>query len=331
MSDGPPPPPGFPPPPPPAGPPPGYPPGPPVYPPGPPVSPPVSPAVSGPWYPGAAPAWVPVPQDPLVARDGFGSWFTKIVDAVRRSWRRLVPLFLVAAAPQAVIAGFLGRSLGSRGVNRIVTTETGVDGRAVLHVDWSLARPLIVAVIVSLTLGAVISVLVRAAAVWTITHDAAGQPTTFGEAVGFAARRFWALIGWQLVFGVAILAGLVLCVAPGVYVWVLSTFVAGVVCFERGDVWGRCRALLAGHFWPVFGRVAVLALLTGVLSQVGTLIGNVVTGATGNAAFGGVVGAFVNAPIAMIAAAAAIVTYAEAKARIDGIDTPNLLYDLHRP
>ena len=59
-------------------------------------------------------------------------------------------------------------------------------------------------------------------------------------------------------------------------------------------------------------------------------VGNAVTAVTGNAAVGGALGALLAAPVGMLGAAAAVVTYAEAKARVDGTDTANLLYDLHR-
>ena len=270
-------------------------------------------------------------DDPLVAREGFGSWFSKVWQAVGRSWRHLLPLFALAALPQAVLGAYVSTVVHRRGADKFVTTSRGVDGRDVLHVDWNLLRPLLLAVLASLLIGGLVSVLVRGASVWFITHDAAARPTTFAEAGRFTASRFSRLIGWQALFAVAGVIGLVFCIVPGVYVWVLSTFVVGIVSFEGHDVWRRSRTLVQGHFFPILGRVLVVGLLAGAAAQALAAVGNAVTAVTGNAAVGGAVGALLAAPVGMLGAAAAVVTYAEAKARVDGTDTANLLYDLHRP
>ena len=336
-------PPGFPPPPPgpPAGPPPyppGFGPGPPAPPPGyPPAPSPYPDAGSPPPFPAtyagwpAATGWAPqAADDPLVAREGFGSWFSKVWQAVGRSWRHLLPLFAVAALPQAALGAYVSIVVHRRGADKIVTTSRGADGRDVLHVDWNLLRPLLLAVLASLLIGGLVSVLVRGASVWFITHDAAGRPTTFAEAGRFTASRFTRLIGWQALFAVLGVIGLVFCILPGVYVWVLSTFVVGIVSFEGHDVWRRSRTLLQGHFFPILGRVLVIGLLAGAAAQALAAVGNAVASVTGNAAVGGAIGALLAAPVGMLGAAAAVVTFAEAKARVDGTDTANLLYDLHR-
>ncbi len=72
--------------------------------------------------------------------------------------------------------------------------------------------------------------------------------------------------------------GLLLCLAPGIYLWVAWTVAAPVLLLEDVRGWKamkRSRQLVKGRFWPTFAVVLLVAILTGIVQAmfVGILAG----------------------------------------------------------
>lgn len=266
------------------------------------------------WQDVAAPG-----PDPLVPRDGFGDWWNKLFAVVGRSWRSLVPLYL-ASLPLSLLA-----------VLAVVPLADRIGRGGNLRVGGAALAARLGVLALSVLLGLVVSTVVKGASAWVITHDAAGEPTSWGAAVRFGLRRFWSFVGWSLATGIVTALSVLACVLPAVWLGVIfGSVLTGVVAFERGDTWGRCFALAKGAWWALLGRiliVGVLGLVVGSIVQAVTR-GLVSSDATVAVIGATLVGGFLRLPMDLLGASAAVVTYAERRAAAGGCSTAELLGDL---
>jgi len=256
-------------------------------------------------YPDMPPQEPPGPGgDPLVPVD-LNDWWAKTVAVVRRSWPRLAAVQTLAAV------GVLVDTLlnGGGGAVAPATVSSG-------NLLVSLLGTAATMVLTLFALGASVRIAVR---------DAAGRPEPLGAALGSAASRALPLLGWSLLAGLLVVAGLVALVLPGLYVIVvLSGSFAGVVMIERRSL-GRCFQLVNRRFVPTLARFALFALLALAWSVVTALVA---VGPTGVRA---VVAAVLAVPLGVASAAYGVVTYAELRwHERPGTGTPDLVAELDR-
>jgi len=67
--------------------------------------------------------------------------------------------------------------------------------------------------------------------------------------------------------GIGVAAGLILLIAPGLFLLTIWSMLSPVIVLERSSVgaaFGRSRALVRGNGWRVFGLILVTAILTGI-------------------------------------------------------------------
>lgn len=225
------------------------------------------------------------PPDPLVATD-FGGWVNRIIAVVGRSWR---PLLLVQG----------GTALGTA----LFSVVIGMGGPG----SFAVADAVIaVGLVVNLAAMAV----AQGASVYVVIRDAAGRPATPGEVAHFVAPRAPALIGWTMLSWLLTGIGAFLLFLPGLYLGVVF-FAAlyGVVMVERKGI-GRCFELVQQRFWRTAGRMLLLGVFALTYTIVMIMVLGLVPGGAETVVF-----SFLNqllmAPLMMVLAAAAVVTYAE--------------------
>jgi hypothetical protein len=113
------------------------------------------------------------------------------------------------------------------------------------------------------------------------------------------------LIGAGLLTGLGVGIGLILLVAPGLYLLTIWAVAAPVIVVERRGVFdalGRSRQLVRGNGWPVLGTVLVAYLIGIVVAVVLTLIAvAIVDGEIVEVVFS-VLGSTITAPIAALVA-----------------------------
>lgn len=82
---------------------------------------------------------------------------------------------------------------------------------------------------------------------------------------------FWPLLGTSLLTGFGIAGGLLLLIAPGVYLLTVWAAVAPVIVIERlkvTDALGRSRQLVRGSSWPVL-RTVMVGFLIAIVATLG--------------------------------------------------------------
>ena len=90
-----------------------------------------------------------------------------------------------------------------------------------------------------------------------------------------ARGRFWALLGLNILSGVAILLGLLLLIVPGIYLLVRwSVSVPVLIAEDAGVVESLTRSgeEIEGRFWPVLGFGAVFAVALVLAASMGVAL-----------------------------------------------------------
>jgi hypothetical protein len=91
------------------------------------------------------------------------------------------------------------------------------------------------------------------------------------ESLRFARSKLGSLLWLSFLTAVCVMLGLLLCVLPGVYLWVAWSVAAPVLLLEDVRGWKalkRSRQLVKGRFWPTFGVVLLVAILTGIVQAI---------------------------------------------------------------
>ena len=159
------------------------------------------------------------------------------------------------------------------------------------------------------------------------------QPDDVRRSWQHALRRFPAILGVGLVSGLAAFAGILVCIAPGVWIYVAWSIAIPALLLERLGVWkslGRSFALVAKRWWTCFAVVLVGALLTIVLQfafaiPVTYVIDRLGGGVVGDLALGAVVDTAVAAATTPFLAAMIVVLYFDLRVRFEGLDVQLLV------
>lgn len=113
-----------------------------------------------------------------------------------------------------------------------------------------------------------ISPIVTGAVAFAIGEVYLGREVTIGAALRTGLSLMAGLVGTGFLSTLAILAGLVLLIVPGIYLTLAFMLLTPVMVFERTfgpRALGRSRALMRGNFGRAFGILLVSTLVTSVL------------------------------------------------------------------
>ncbi len=96
-----------------------------------------------------------------------------------------------------------------------------------------------------------------------------GTPSNWREALSFVSRRIHSILWITFLAGLIGILGFILCIIPGVYLWVGFTVAVPVLLTERIKGYhalSRSRSLVKGRWWSVFAVVLIGGILTSIVS-----------------------------------------------------------------
>ena len=291
------------------------------------------------------PAFAQPGYDPLISPD-YAGWWQRSIAIVKVGWKQLATLQLIGLVVQMAVQVPLLVFVAVQS-NALARQTTDPDSAA--PPDFG---PIFAALGLSLLVtfaAVVVSAAIAVASMYVGVAIATRGEASVGPALGVALRRAFPLIGWQLLGGLLILAGLCLCLLPAVYPIAVLTILPAVVAFERTNAVGRCFALFHRSFGAAAGRVATILGFTIAGAVVGGLISEIVAVATGapsglglgpaanDVAMGTLIlattiSAFVSVTItqavAVLTGPMILTAYADLRARAELLSTPTLVNEI---
>lgn len=285
-------------------------------------------------------------DDPLVTPPGAGvnGWFQRITGVFRRSWKSLALIFAITELAPAVVLAvatvLLSASLVIPFQHEVINAS---NEQRSPNFDFATGSIFAFAagVVVLVFFLLFLQMAGYAAATFVATRDAAGLPTTLGEALSFGFRRCFGLFGWNLLTALLVLAGVLACILPAFYVIAATALVGPIYLFERGrggqGPISRSFSIFHRNLGRILGRLALIVAIyyggTIVVSIVEN-IANVVLGSTDpTVALPGAIavsvgGAIVGVPLTMFLFVGILLTYAEQRAYEGPASAPQLAAEL---
>jgi hypothetical protein len=293
-----------------------------------------------PGYGGPPPGGYAVPPqvqdptlDPLVSPD-YAGWWQRGTSITKRG---LVPLAqlqaigmgagLLVQIPLGIYIALLTRDI-DEAVNGAGPDSAAAPDLGPIFGVFGLG---IVTVFVAIVIAAIVTI----ASVHVGVMVATGVTPSLGTAIRSAAGRAFPLLGWQLLAGLVILAGLCACVLPAIYLVGVFTVLPVVVAVERGGVIGRCFKLFHGDLGASIARIATVVGLSIGVSAVGGILGALVETAlqsNGGLILGSVFRTMLTvglaAGLALVTAPLTLAAYADMRARVEPLNTAMLAQEL---
>jgi hypothetical protein len=188
---------------------------------------------------------------------------------LRRNARILYPISAVVLVPVGVFQAFL---LASQGTSIdfapfLDPTITPVEAEQALSGFLDSYFALLAGTLVSFLAG----LLVQGGTTWAATTSYEGNPPDWKTALRHGFRRFPAVLVTALAVGIASTIGLLLCVAPGVFLFICWSVAIPALVHEGLGPFSAMRRsyrLVIKRFWPSLGAVVLAYLVYYVLSQI---------------------------------------------------------------
>ena len=182
--------------------------------------------------------------------------------------------------------------------------------------------------IVSL-LGFLVYFLAPAACFKAIGNAYLGQKPSAVESIKYALTRLHSILWVSILAGLAAVAGLILLIIPGIYIWVIFSLSVPVLMLEglKGTkALGRSNQLIKDHWWQAFGFLLVAYLLMFVIAfMIGGILGAISFAAVDEESvtaivLNNVVNLFAQVLTTPFIAAATIVLYFDLRIRKEAFD-----------
>ena len=177
-----------------------------------------------------------------------GSLLQRTLDLVGRHLAVLLWCVVLVVTPLVVLGGVLAVALGSGGLR---TYNLGSTLMALLA-----------------AFGGLVGV---AACMYTALQDRAGLPVTAPDALRYGLRWYPRILGVTLVAAVAVFAGLIACIVPGIFLAVRLALAVPALLVEGRPVMESLRRswnLVERRWWGTFGLLLAGYLLPAVIAFV---------------------------------------------------------------
>jgi hypothetical protein len=189
-------------------------------------------------------------EDPLVpAGSDFNSWFAKVQEVGKRSWRSALFTTGLGIAVPLALATLIRYAGGFSPTLSLFSLGAFFDvlGSVFLGAIVTLAAYIGVAFVASAG---------WAAGTWALVHEAnTGQPANIGAAFQYGFKRAGALWLWAVITGAAFFIGS-FCFVGALYVAFAASMFGFVGIFERGqNPLGRSFSMTHADFGPSLGKI----------------------------------------------------------------------------
>ncbi|GAA3626928.1 hypothetical protein GCM10022267_11500 [Lentzea roselyniae] len=284
--------------------------------------------------PGAQPTIKPgvIPLRPLAVGE--------IVDGAITTMRRYPKLIIGAAAVVAAITQIVGLLVQLPFLDDLTAVatldpNTVTQEQAVDQVTGALAG-FLTGTLLSVVLLLFGTVFLSGFITVIVGHAVLGRQVTFAQAWEEFKPRLLPLLGATLLSGLVITVGLILCVVPGIWLWVLFALVTPALVLERcgvGTAFGRSKNLVKGAWWRTFGILLLTVVISWVISWIISLpfglLGAATTGFSGDPTAALSAGSLVLSTIGAIIAstitlpfssAVTVLLYVDRRMRAEGMD-----------
>jgi hypothetical protein len=217
-----------------------------------------------------------IPLRPLEVGEILGG----ALEAIRRNARTVLGLSAAAAGVQAVIALFVQRYANLEGGRAIDQSDP-----ANPQVYWGQLAKVLGSTLGLSLLSSIFAAVLTGMIVVVVTEDVVGRKASLELVWSKVRSRIWRLIALSLLVGVLSAVGLVLCLAPGIWLWGIWAVAVPALIIENrgiGQALRRSQNLVRGTFWRVWGIRAlgfgITLALGGVLSALAGALAAVATG-----------------------------------------------------
>ncbi len=183
--------------------------------------------------------------------------------------------------------------------------------------------------------------LAQGASMRIIADHYLGTETSWKTSLGYAFTRFGSILWIVVLGGLAWILGGMICVIPGIYLYVAFSVAIPVRLIEetRGkQALGRSRALVSGRWWATFSTLLVILLITTTLTLLAavfvggsTLFLANTTSSTASQVATQLITAGINVMVTPISAAVATIIYFDLRVRKEGFDLALMIQRLDQP
>lgn len=220
-------------------------------------------------------------MDPAGLRPlGIGEIFDVAIKIYRSRFRVLVVSVAVVLAPVFAVSALIRISIPASD-DFLRETQPGATPEFNADKLW----PFIAGTLLIVVLAYLASQIATGACFKAISGAYLDEDSDWRQSLRFARSKLGSLVWLSILTALLSALGLVLCIVPGVYLWVAWSVAAPMLLLE--DVPGRkamkrSRALVKGRWWSVAAVLLLVAILTGIVQAVfiGILAG--VAGIGGN-------------------------------------------------
>jgi len=230
-----------------------------------------------PYYGAMAPKPGCIPLRPL----GVGEVLGGAVTAIRRNVRTVLGLSAVAGAVQAVLSLVLQRYADLQGRQAFDQSDPA---NPVVH--WDQLGKVVGGALGLSLVGGIIAAILTGMVVVVVTEDVVGRTAGLELVWAKVRSRIWRLIALSLLIGLLEALGLVLCLAPGIWLWGIWAVAVPALIIENqglGAALRRSQTLVRGTFWRVWGIRALAFAIVGVGGAVvSAAVGVLAAGVTGD-------------------------------------------------
>jgi len=190
---------------------------------------------------------------------GIGEILSTALQLYRRHWRTLWAIAAVVVVPLTVLQYLFGDW---------IRTREGTSSNPMMS-PWSWAAS--AASLVAVLAGLLMFSLLTGAITRAVAAEVAGQDPSLEQSYRFGFHRLGSVLLVSVLVGLAVVAGLIVFIIPGIYIgFRLAASAQALVVEGRRptQAMGRSWALVGGHWWHVFGTLVVAGLLTGIVNAV---------------------------------------------------------------